>query len=242
MSSVVSQSRFGDVGERLDMDDAGADDERVEAAERVRGRCPDRRADVVGLADVGTERQERVAELGVGGCKGASETSTAATCAPAAMSRRAISSPKPDAPPVMSALRPGAMPTCALSVVEAASGLAVERRDALQHATVGGAVRGVEDLDRSGAELGRGVVGRGAAQRRVHDRVDRADAVVQAGVRLERHAGVVVLAAVAPEQVLAEVEVEHAAVTDDADLDRMAVVRAAEVGGGTRHRADGAVR
>ena len=68
------------------------------------------------------------------------------------------------------------------------------------------------------------------------------DAVVQACPRLERHPPVVVRTAVAPQHVVAQVEVEHPARADDPDLDRVPVARRTDVARLPAHRADRAAR
>ena len=65
----------------------------------------------------------------------------------------------------------------------AALGHRSERLDALGGAAAGAPIGGVEDLDRPGAELRRRVVVERAAGAGGDERVDRAGAVVQAGVR-----------------------------------------------------------
>ena len=74
------------------------------------------------------------------------------------------------------------------------------------------------------------------------ERVDRSHAVVQAGVGLERDAHVVLRRAIAPQHVVAKVQVEHAVRADKADLDGMPSSAPPEVARRTAHRADRAVR
>ena len=64
----------------------------------------------------------------------------------------------------------------------------------------------MQNLDGAGAELRRRVVGWRPTQGCIHDRVDGADAVVEARIPIERHQDVIALTAVAPQPVLTKVD------------------------------------